>query len=178
MIQAVFLLKGHLPFLHPVHSLCVSEELYPFGWGDLYFIFKCNSTTRSRKERCEFFRRVCSLALLLHTNAKWQLPWQRSQESLLKNAVPTQGALAALSHKTQRLTNGKGQNGVAEAVRGFCSCVASLIRGFPVMVRTWSRLPREVGRGSEEPGGEGDRVAAHLDAAPALGGEVKKFRPY
>lgn len=30
---------------------------------------------------------------------------------------------------------------------------------------------------SEEPGGEGDRAAAHLDAAPALGGDVKKFRP-
>lgn len=139
MIQAVFLLKGHLPFLHPVHSLCISEEqLYPFGWGDLYFIFKCNSTTRSRKERCEFFRRVRSLALLLHTNAKWQLPWQCSKESPPKNAVLTQGALAALSHKTQRLTNGKGQNRVAEAARGFCSCVVSSIRGFRVMVRMWS----------------------------------------
>lgn len=45
------------------------------------------------------------------------------------------------------------------------------------MVQTWSCLPREVGRGSEEPGGKGDRAAAFLGAAPALGGDVKKFRP-
>lgn len=51
IVRIVFLLKGRLPFLHPAHSLYVSvEQLYPFSQDDLYFIFKCSSKTRRKKE--------------------------------------------------------------------------------------------------------------------------------